>query len=42
MLIELGEVRPIVQSVFPLSEVSEAQETNRQGHSLGKIVLLVA
>jgi NADPH:quinone reductase-like Zn-dependent oxidoreductase len=41
-LIELGDVKPIVQSVFPLSEAPRALELNRQGHSLGKTVLKVA
>jgi NADPH:quinone reductase-like Zn-dependent oxidoreductase len=41
-LIELGEVEPIIQAVYPLSEVPAAQEISREGHSLGKIVLQVA
>jgi NADPH:quinone reductase-like Zn-dependent oxidoreductase len=41
-LIELGDVKPIVQSVLPLSQAPEALEANRRGHSLGKTVLRVA
>lgn len=41
-LTDAGKVKPFVQAVFPLSEAAKALQTNRQGHTLGKIVLRVA
>jgi NADPH:quinone reductase-like Zn-dependent oxidoreductase len=41
-LIESGDVRPMVESVLPLTEASKAQEISQRGHTAGKIVLDLA
>jgi NADPH:quinone reductase-like Zn-dependent oxidoreductase len=41
-LIEAGKIKPIVDTVLPLSEAHRAQEMNETGHSRAKIVLKVA
>jgi NADPH:quinone reductase-like Zn-dependent oxidoreductase len=41
-LIEAGKIKPIVDTVLPLSEARRAQEMNETGHSRAKIVLKVA
>jgi NADPH:quinone reductase-like Zn-dependent oxidoreductase len=38
-LIDFGFVRPVVQSVLPLSQANRAHETSEAGHRPGKIVL---
>lgn len=40
-LVDFGEIKPIVETVLPLSEARQAQERNRKGHTRGKIVLKV-
>jgi NADPH:quinone reductase-like Zn-dependent oxidoreductase len=41
-LIDSGNIRPVVETVFPLSEARQAHELSEQGHAHGKIVLKVA
>ena len=41
-LIEAGKVRPVVDRVYPLSEVADALETMGEGHVQGKLVVRVA
>jgi NADPH:quinone reductase-like Zn-dependent oxidoreductase len=41
-LIDSGKLKPIVETVLPLSEARKAQELNENGHARGKIVLKVA
>jgi NADPH:quinone reductase-like Zn-dependent oxidoreductase len=40
-LIEDGEVRPVVDRVYPLAQVAEALETMGEGHTQGKLVVRV-
>jgi NADPH:quinone reductase-like Zn-dependent oxidoreductase len=40
-LIDTGQVRPIVSTVFPLTETRAAHDHLEQGHTRGKIVLRV-
>jgi NADPH:quinone reductase-like Zn-dependent oxidoreductase len=40
-LVDSGEVKPIIEKVFPLAEARAAQESNATGHTRGKIVLRV-
>jgi NADPH:quinone reductase-like Zn-dependent oxidoreductase len=40
-LIDSGKVKPIVDTVLPLSEVRQAHELSQSGHMRGKIVLQV-
>jgi NADPH:quinone reductase-like Zn-dependent oxidoreductase len=41
-LIDAGQLRPIIDTVFPLSEARQANEQAAKGHTRGKIVLRVA
>jgi NADPH:quinone reductase-like Zn-dependent oxidoreductase len=41
-LVDSGKVKPIVETVLPLSEARHAHELNETGHARGKIVLKVA
>jgi NADPH:quinone reductase-like Zn-dependent oxidoreductase len=41
-LIDVGQLRPIVDAVFPLAEARQAYERGQHGHLRGKIVLRVA
>jgi NADPH:quinone reductase-like Zn-dependent oxidoreductase len=41
MLVDVGKVRAIVETVLPLAEAQRAQEINEAGHNRGKIVLRV-
>jgi NADPH:quinone reductase-like Zn-dependent oxidoreductase len=41
-LIDSGKLKPIVETVLPLSEARKAHELNESGHARGKIVLKVA
>lgn len=41
-LIEAGKVRPVVDRVYPLSEVVDALETMGKGHVQGKLVVRIA
>lgn len=40
-LIEAGRLKPVVQTVLPLTEVRKAHEMSESGHTRGKIVLQV-
>jgi len=40
-LIDTGELRPVVDAVFPLSHAREAYERGLRGHNRGKLVLKV-
>jgi NADPH:quinone reductase-like Zn-dependent oxidoreductase len=40
-LIDTGQIRPIIDTVFSLSEARQAYEQGARGHMRGKIVLLV-
>ncbi len=42
LLIERGQVKPLVEEVLPLNEVGRAHERLESGHGRGKIVLRVA
>ena len=41
-LLDAGQVRPIVDRVFPLAEARQAYEAGIQGHPRGKIVLTIS
>jgi NADPH:quinone reductase-like Zn-dependent oxidoreductase len=41
-VIDSGNIKPIVETVLPLSEARRAHELNEKGHARGKIVLKVA
>jgi NADPH:quinone reductase-like Zn-dependent oxidoreductase len=41
MLIDAGRIRPIVETVLPLSQARQAYERGAKGHTRGKIVLRV-
>ena len=41
-LIDAGQLKPIIDTVFPLSEARQAYEQAAKGHTRGKIVLRVA
>ena len=41
-LIDAGQIRPIIDKVFPLAEARQAYEQAAKGHTRGKIVLRVA
>lgn len=41
-LVDAGKLKPVVETVLPLSEARRAQELNEAGHARGKIVLKVA
>lgn len=41
-LIDSGKIKPIVDTILPLSEARRAQEMNETGHSRAKIVLKMA
>ncbi len=40
-LIDAGRIRPIIETVLPLSQARQAYEQGAQGHTRGKIVLRV-
>jgi NADPH:quinone reductase-like Zn-dependent oxidoreductase len=40
-LIDAGQVKPIIDTVFPLAQAREAYEQGKKGHTRGKIVLCV-
>ena len=40
-LIDAGRIRPIIETVLPLSQASQAYEQGARGHTRGKIVLRV-
>ena len=41
-LIEAGNLRPVVDRVYPLSEAVDALETMGEGHVQGKLVVRIA
>jgi NADPH:quinone reductase-like Zn-dependent oxidoreductase len=41
-LLDAGQVRPIVDQVFPLAEARQAYDAGRHGHPRGKIVLAIS
>ena len=41
-LVDAGKLKPVVETVLPLSEARRAHELNETGHARGKIVLKVA
>jgi NADPH:quinone reductase-like Zn-dependent oxidoreductase len=40
-LIEAGKVRPVIERVYPLDEIAEAQRVSEAGHVRGKIVVRI-
>jgi len=40
-LIDAGRIRPIIETVLPLSQARQAYEQGSRGHTRGKIVLRV-
>ena len=40
-LIDAGQLRPIIDTVFPLAQARQAYEQAAKGHTRGKIVLRV-
>ena len=40
--VDSGKIKPMVETVMPLSEARHAHELNETGHARGKIVLKVA
>jgi NADPH:quinone reductase-like Zn-dependent oxidoreductase len=41
LLIDAGEVKPVVDAVFPLSQARRAFERGLSGHNRGKLVLTI-
>jgi NADPH:quinone reductase-like Zn-dependent oxidoreductase len=41
-LIDSGEMKPVIDRILPLSEVSRAHELSKSGHAHGKIVLRIS
>jgi NADPH:quinone reductase-like Zn-dependent oxidoreductase len=41
-LVDAGKLKPVVETVLPLSDARRALELNETGHTRGKIVLKVA
>ena len=41
-LIDAGQLRPVIDAVFPLAQARQAYEQAAQGHTRGKVVLRVA
>jgi NADPH:quinone reductase-like Zn-dependent oxidoreductase len=41
VLIEAGNVRPVVEKVFPLEQIAEAHRLSEAGHVTGKLVIKV-
>jgi NADPH:quinone reductase-like Zn-dependent oxidoreductase len=41
-LVESGRLKPVVDTVLPLSEAAKAHSVGEQGRTTGKIVLTVA
>ncbi len=41
-LIDAGQIRPIIDAVFPLAQARQAYEEGTKGHTRGKVVLRVA
>lgn len=40
-LVDAGEIRPVVSKILPLKDADEAHRLSEEGHTRGKIVLLV-
>jgi NADPH:quinone reductase-like Zn-dependent oxidoreductase len=40
-LIDVGQIRPIIDTVYPLAQARQAYEQAAKGHARGKIVLRV-
>jgi NADPH:quinone reductase-like Zn-dependent oxidoreductase len=40
-LVDAGKIKPIVSKIFPLKEIEEADRISEEGHTRGKIVLMV-
>jgi NADPH:quinone reductase-like Zn-dependent oxidoreductase len=40
-LIDAGQLRPIIDTVFPLAQARQAYEQAAKGHTRGKIILRV-
>jgi NADPH:quinone reductase-like Zn-dependent oxidoreductase len=40
-LVEAGQLRPVIDKVFPLAEVAEAFAYSEEGHATGKIVIQI-
>ena len=40
-LIEAGEVRPVIDRVYPLAEIAEAHRYVEEGHAKGKVVVTI-
>jgi NADPH:quinone reductase-like Zn-dependent oxidoreductase len=40
-LVDAGKIRPIVSKILPLKEIEEADRLSEEGHTRGKIVLMV-
>jgi NADPH:quinone reductase-like Zn-dependent oxidoreductase len=38
-MIEAGKIKPVVEKVYPLTQISEAMSHLGTGHAQGKIVL---
>jgi NADPH:quinone reductase-like Zn-dependent oxidoreductase len=41
-LVDAGQLKPVVETVLPLSDARRAHELNETGHARGKTVLKVA
>ena len=41
ILLEAGEVTPIIDRTYPLSETSQAISYVEEGHARGKVVIIV-
>ena len=40
-LVEEGRLRPVVEQEFPLPDVARAFERNKEGHTRGKLVVVL-
>ena len=40
-LIEAGKIKPVIDSVYPITQANEAQQRMAENHNIGKIVLTV-
>jgi NADPH:quinone reductase-like Zn-dependent oxidoreductase len=40
-LIEAGKIRPVIEQIYPLEQIAEAQQLSERGHVRGKIVVKI-
>ncbi len=42
VLIEAGKIKPVIEKVFPLEQITEAHRLSEQGHVRGKLVVTIS